>query len=76
MSALRWHSIAEKPQSDEPVSALLAVRDDDDGCLFLYGICIWKDGHWIDENTGEEASGDYYALEDDLIASIEGQLCA
>ena len=68
---LRWHSIAEHPKTDEPVTALLVVRDDEGPSgLFLYGICVWRDGRWIDEDTGEEASGDYYAFEDDLIASI------
>lgn len=47
---IEWHPIEERPDTDEPITALLAVEDPSDGTVYLEPtVYHWQDGAWVDE---------------------------
>lgn len=48
---IRWRPHTETPKGKGPMTALLAGNDEDQPELYLWGIYVWRDGHWLSEDT-------------------------
>ena len=58
---MKWRPHTETPATDEPMTALLATRDDaSNGEFFLLGIKLWRRGVWIDEQHFRAVSVDEF----------------
>ena len=50
---IEWRPLSEAPETDEPIAAVLAVEDPDDGTIYLERtLHHWQDGAWVDEVDG------------------------
>lgn len=73
-----WRSIDVKPNTIEPITALLAERDED-GEYFLRGIYLWRNGDWVDEDQLkplERVTGCNYwwYAEDEVLADLQASV--
>lgn len=72
---MRWRHSAQSPQTTEPTVALLAVRDKDDGEIFLAGLHLWKGGRWLHEETGEPFEGEFWwVYETELLQNLRAAM--
>lgn len=72
---MRWRQSTESPRTCEPVTALIAVRDRDDGEIYLAGIYMWKDGRWLAEDTGEPFEGEFWwVYENELLQNLQAAM--
>lgn len=72
-----WQPHTVHPNTDEPVTALLAEPDPEEGHKpYLIGIFLWKNGRWIDEITGNRAKQPFFwRLEDSIVAELPSRRC-
>lgn len=72
---MNWKPGTEKPDTVGPITALIAVRDPDDGELFLIGIFEWKNEEWMDEGHGtgvpKRFEEFWWMLESELLSAIQ-----
>lgn len=72
---MNWRPGTEKPDTLGPITALIAVRDPDDGELFLIGIYEWRNGEWVGEHhwTGIPRRYEefWWMLESELLAAAQ-----
>lgn len=71
---MKWRTHDEKPATTEPVTALLAMPDEegDEFPPILLGMYLWRNGHWITENEGTRAKEPYWwVLEDEVVPTIK-----
>lgn len=74
---MNWKPISEKPQTTQPMSALIASHDREpempDLEWYMLGVYCWNGERWVDEESGRRLPpGDHYWLaEDELIAGLK-----
>lgn len=69
---IEWRPISEAPETDEPIAAVLAVEDPNDGAVYLeYNLYLWQDGAWVNEVDGRvNTSATWWVPERELIQPI------
>jgi len=69
---MKWRPIAERPSTNDPITALIATTEESDG-YYLAGIYFWRKGEWVDEDTGRRLPpGEYWWLPElELLSSLE-----
>ena len=67
-----WRRHTETPEGDGPMTAIVAVYDDEDATPYLLGIYVWKKGEWRDEDTGHLLLSSTFAWnpEDEVCAGV------
>lgn len=75
---IRWRDSSERPDTGGPITALIAIRDADEGDVFLLGIYLWRGEGWECEDTGRRLEDrEYWWLpEGDLLAAIPSKVTA
>lgn len=72
-SEWRWRSHEEKPDTAEPVTALLMIPAVEGAPYphMIAGIYLWRGGQWVNEDTGRPCSTPFWwALEDEIAATV------
>ena len=74
VSVFFWRPHTKHPEEVGPMTALVAVRDPDDGpdALYLAGIFFWRDGVWHSEedDTPPPAAPFWWVPERDLVKGL------
>lgn len=71
MTTIRWRSHTERPQTDEPITALVAISDESGDARYLYGFVAWRRGRWECEITSEPLVPPFWWLpEGELLARV------
>ncbi|MCC7484584.1 MAG: hypothetical protein IT529_06300 [Burkholderiales bacterium] len=68
---MRWRPASELPERTGPQTALVATCGED-GEWYLVGICEWKGGRWVHEDTGGPLTHErfFWVPELELLAEI------
>lgn len=70
---MKWHPHTERPQTDRPDTALIAVKDEDGLVFLLPRIYVWSGRKWVCEKDFEtpiQYPLFWWAIEADLIAEL------
>jgi hypothetical protein len=69
---MAWRRYTEEPETRGPITALVALYDDEDGTPYLAGIYVWKNGDWRNEETGALLLDSHFAWnpEDEAVAGV------
>jgi hypothetical protein len=74
---MKWHPHTEQPSSTNPVTAIIAVPDEEDPReRFLLGIHLWRPDHggWVSEETFKPVKGPHWwMLERELLAALPAE---
>ena len=74
---MNWRPHTQAPDGTEIFTALIAVRDEEDGEeLFLLGIYVWYHGKWLSEKEGRKIKDGrhfWWLPESEVLEGLQGE---